>query len=167
MKLLDLEIANVRGIRELKLKPDGRNLAIWGPNGSGKSAVVDAVDFLLTGQINRLTGKGTGGITLKAYGPRIGCKPQEAGVRARVEVDGVQVVMERSMAHPADLKCDPAAPEGLGAILSLARRGQHVLTRREILRYIQAEPSTRAQEIQELLGMEFFINMMHFAFFIR
>jgi recombinational DNA repair ATPase RecF len=41
MKLLELEIHNIRGIRHLLLKPDGKNLVVWGPNGSGKSAVVD------------------------------------------------------------------------------------------------------------------------------
>ena len=37
--------------------------------------------------------------------------------------------------------------------ITLARRGQHVLTRREILRYVTAEGSTRAEQIQELLDL--------------
>ena len=35
----------------------------------------------------------------------------------------------------------------------MAQRGQYVLTRREILKYITSEASTRAQEIQELLNI--------------
>ena len=54
MKLIELEIQNIRGIKQLKLKQNGNNFLIYGPNGSGKSAVVDAIDFLLTGQISRL-----------------------------------------------------------------------------------------------------------------
>jgi len=69
MKILELEIHNVRGIRDIILTPNGKNLVVWGPNGSGKSAVVDALDFLLTGKITRLMGKGTGGITLNKHGP--------------------------------------------------------------------------------------------------
>lgn len=57
MKILDLKIEKMRGIKEIKLTPNGKNLVIWGPNGSGKSAVVDALDFLLTGSISRFTGK--------------------------------------------------------------------------------------------------------------
>ncbi len=45
MRLLELEIHNVRGICDLTLKPSGKNLVVWGQNGSGKSAVVDSIDF--------------------------------------------------------------------------------------------------------------------------
>jgi hypothetical protein len=37
--------------------------------------------------------------------------------------------------------------------MALAQRGQHVLTRRELLRYVTAQPSTRAQEIGSLLDI--------------
>ena len=69
MKLLELEIHNFRGIRNLSIKPQGENFLIYGPNGSGKSAVVDALDFLLTGQISRMKGKGTKDITFKKTRP--------------------------------------------------------------------------------------------------
>ena len=65
MKLLKLEIHNFRGIRNLSIEPHGENFLIYGPNGTGKSAVVDAIDFILTGQISRMKGKGTKDINLK------------------------------------------------------------------------------------------------------
>src|SRR3990172_2036330 len=103
MKLLELEIQNVRGIRELVLKPEGANLVVWGPNGSGKSAVVDALDFLLTGRISRLTGKGTAGITLSKHGPHIDYDPEKATVRAKIQVGGLSQPIEirRCMARPS------------------------------------------------------------------
>jgi ABC-type iron transport system FetAB ATPase subunit len=155
MRILELEIQNVRGIRSLRLSPNGQNFAIWGPNGSGKSAVVDAIDFLLTGRISRLTGKGTGGITLKRYGPHIDYSPEEAYVYARVEMPGIDqpVELRRCIAEPDNLQCDEAIKPVLAPILEVAKRGQHVLSRREILRYIAAESSSRAQEIQELLNI--------------
>lgn len=58
MRIQELEVCNFRGIKKLKLDPNGRNFLISGPNGSGKSAIVDAVDFLLTGQVSRMTGPG-------------------------------------------------------------------------------------------------------------
>ena len=155
MRVLELEIYNVRGIHQLLLKPDGKNFVVWGPNGSGKSAVVDAIDFLLTGHISRLTGKGTGGITLNEHGPHIDSKPDDAIVRAIVRLPGVTepVEIKRCMSHPNILECDAGIRQRLEPIISLALRGQHVLTRREILKYITAEASTRAQEIQELLNI--------------
>jgi energy-coupling factor transporter ATP-binding protein EcfA2 len=155
MRVLELEIHNIRGIPNLLLKPDGRNFVVLGPNGSGKSAVVDAIDFLLTGRISRLTGKGTGGITLNKHGPHIDHKPEEATIRAIVQLPALKdpVEIKRCMAHPNNLECDETMTPHLEAVMTIARRGQHVLTRRDILKYITAETSTRAQEIQELLNI--------------
>ncbi|MBU4179905.1 MAG: ATP-binding protein [Actinobacteria bacterium] len=75
MRLIELDINSVRGITQLTLSPDGKNIVIYGPNGSGKSAVVDAIDFLLTGDISRLSGSGTSGISLKEHGPHIDKQP--------------------------------------------------------------------------------------------
>jgi energy-coupling factor transporter ATP-binding protein EcfA2 len=155
MRLLELEIHNVRGIRHLRLRPDGDNLVIWGPNGSGKSAVVDAIDFLLTGRISRLSGRGTAGITLRAHGPHIDCEPRDAKVRGLFSLaqEATPVSIERCMATPSWVQCPSDVKRRLQPILDLARRGQHVLTRRDILRYITAERGTRGQEIQALLDL--------------
>jgi len=155
VKILEFHIENIRGLPDLHLKPDGKNLAIWGPNGAGKSGVVDAIDFLLSGRISRLMGRGTGGITLARHGPHVDSCPEDARVRATVLLHGSEQPIEigRCIANPDMLECpDDAKPE-LQTIETLARRGQHVLTRREILKYITAEPATRAEEIQELLDL--------------
>ena len=155
MKLLELEIWNVRGIPHLELKPGGETFVVCGPNGSGKSAVVDAVDFLLTGRISRLTGPGTGAITLGRHGVHIDHEAKDARVRAKIQVAGVAqpVEMARCMARPSELDCEEAARPYVDPVLSLAQRGEHVLTRRDILRYITAEPGTRAEQIQQLLNV--------------
>ena len=155
MKLLELEIQNIRGIRELSLKPNGKNFVIWGPNGSGKSTVVDAIDFLLTGRIQRLTGSGTGGITLKKHGPHIDTTLTEAVVRAVVKLPKISkpIEIKRCMDDPGQLICDESVKAHLETITHLAKRGQHVLTRRELLKYVTSEAGQRAQEIQALLGI--------------
>src|ERR1019366_5098145 len=106
MRLLKLEISNIRGIKSATLTPDGKNLVVWGPNGSGKSAVVDAIDFLLTGKISRLIGEGTAGISLKAHGPHVDHKPQQARVIALVKIPGYKdpIQIQRSMASPTKLE---------------------------------------------------------------
>ncbi len=155
MRLLQLDIHDVRGIRSLTLRPEGTNFVIWGPNGSGKSAVVDALDFLLTGRISRLTGRGTGGITLRRHGPHVDSRPEDASVRALLAVPGIAqpVELRRCIAQPDILESDPSAKGALAPILELAERGQHVLTRREILRFVATEAGTRAQDIQHLLNL--------------
>jgi DNA repair exonuclease SbcCD ATPase subunit len=156
MKIEDLEIRNIRGIKELKVKPDGKNILIVGPNGSGKSSVVDAIDFLLTGRIQRLTGKGTGHISLDRHGPHIDCSSEDAFVRATIRINSkkpISTEISRCIAKPNELICDPSVRPMLDPIIQLATRGHHVLTRKEILRFITAEDAERAEEIQALLNL--------------
>ena len=156
MKLIELEINNIRGIKKLTLTPNGENLLVWGPNGSGKSGVVDAIDFLLTGNISRLTGEGTGDISLSQHGKHIDTEdPTNSRVRAIIELpsNGEHVELVRSMDRAGNLKYPKANKEEVENIIGLAKRGQHVLTRREILKYITAESRTRANEIQSLLNI--------------
>ncbi len=154
MKLLELRIEKIRGITDLNLKPNGKSLVIWGPNGSGKSAVVDALDFLLTGRILRLTGKGTGCISLGEHGPHVDYEAEEAKVHAKIQLSGIEPIeIERCLANPSILIYNESSKPQIEQIISIAQRGQQVLTRREILKYITADPSTRAKEIQDLLNL--------------
>ena len=153
MKLLELEILNFRGIRNLTIDPQGKNFLIYGPNGSGKSAVVDALDFLLTGQISRMTGKGTKDIKLKEHGPHIDYSPKDSCISAKVQILGIEepIKIKRTLESPKKLICDDSIREIIKPVLELASRGQHVLTRREILNYVTADSSTRGKQIQTLL----------------
>ena len=156
MQLLNLTIKNVRGLRDTTLKFDGKNSVIWGPNGAGKSCVVDAIDFLFTGQISRLTGPGTQGITLNRHGPHIDHAPENASVSAVVRLDGVAdpVSIERRMSQPDKLLCPDGVKPVLVTIGESINKGGVILTRRDILRYITAEAGTRADEIQALLRLD-------------
>ena len=156
MKIIELEIRNIRGIKELTLKPNAENFLVWGTNGTGKSAVVDAIDFLLTGRISRLMGIGTGGITLEAHGSHIDCDdPSQAYVRAVVQLKGSdsQFAIHRCMDDPDTLQGPENSRGQLARIEEIAKRGQHVLTRREILRFVTATGGNRAKDIQELMNL--------------
>jgi DNA repair exonuclease SbcCD ATPase subunit len=71
IKLESAHIEEVRGIRRLDLNLQKETFAISGPNGSGKSGVIDAIEFGLTGQIGRLTGRGTKGLSVSEHGPHV------------------------------------------------------------------------------------------------
>lgn len=157
MKILKLEIENIRGIPDLQIEPKGKSLVIYGPNGSGKSAVVDALDFLLTGKIARLSGEGTEGVSLKKHGPHIDKIADLSNVEASAEIkiDGITdtVRISRKMSKPNELVYDEKYESQLAPILELLDRGQYVFTRREVLKLITAKSSTRAQEIQKVLKL--------------
>lgn len=158
MKLIKIKIENIRGIKYLELTLDSHNFVIWGPNGSGKSALIDAIDFLLTGKVTRLTGEGTKELILSKHGPHIDSTPQTAKVTATVKLHkcNKEVIISRKIDNPSRLIVNDESEdimEELNDIQSLAKRGQHVLTRREILKYIHSESGTRAQEIQSLLNI--------------
>ena len=156
MRLISLTIKNVRGIPDLHIQLDAKNVAIWGPNGSGKSGVVDAIDFLFTGRISRLTGEGTRGISLDQHGPHIDHAPRSAVVTATVQLNGITdpVEISRCMAQPKRLRCSSEARPLLDDITKFMQRGGVVLTRRDILRYVNAEAGKRSDEIQELLNLK-------------
>jgi len=65
MRIHKIEIEKFRGVKKLMLEPEGKSMVVFGPNGSGKSAIVDAVDFLLTGKISRLEGEGSSELSTK------------------------------------------------------------------------------------------------------
>lgn len=155
MRIQELEICNFRGIKHLELSPEGRNFLISGPNGSGKSAIVDAVDFLLTGDVSRMKGPGTKGIKLKDHAKHIQAEPSDCWVKATVKLleDGDSIEIKRSMDKPRNLICDEEYVPELEPVQELALRGQHVLTRREILNYVTSDSGTRGKEIQKLLKL--------------
>jgi hypothetical protein len=71
IKLETAHIEEVRGIRKLDIDFQNATFVISGPNGSGKSGVIDAIEFALTGQIGRLSGRGTKGLSVAEHGPHV------------------------------------------------------------------------------------------------
>lgn len=154
MKIHSITVKNVRGLVDFTFEPKGKSVVVFGPNGSGKSALVDSIDFLFTGKIQRLEGEGTGEVSLRDHGPHFGHAPAEAVVSAVVILpDGRKFTLERAMSSAKTLKCNPPADADMIAALEISSRGYHVLSRREILRYIAAEPAERAKSIQALMNV--------------
>ena len=157
MKIHKIDIKNIRGIPVLTIEPKGNSFVVYGPNGTGKSAVIDSIDFLLTGKIARLSGEGTEGLSLKKHGPHInaGNDLKEVEVSAEIEVPGIseKVIISRTMSNPNKIYFDEKYETKLATTLELLNRGQYVFTRREVLKLITAKSSTRAQEIQKVLKL--------------
>ena len=158
IKLETAHIEEVRGIRKLDLNFRKEKFAISGPNGSGKSGVIDAIEFGLTGQIGRLTGTGTKGLSVSEHGPHVDKTkfPDAAFVTLRVFLTGIgkSATITRKVAFPKKPKIEPADDDVKAALAEVADHPEITLSRREILRFILVEPTKRSEEIQTILKLD-------------
>jgi len=158
IKLETAHIEEVRGIRKLDIDFKRSTFAISGPNGSGKSGVIDAIEFGLTGEIGRLTGKGTKGLTLSEHGPHVDKTkfPDAAFVRLGVFIPslGKSVSITRKVAAPKKPMIEPSNDAIKAALAEMAEHPEVTLSRREILRFILTEPTKRSEEIQTILKLD-------------
>jgi recombinational DNA repair ATPase RecF len=151
-------IEEVRGIRKLDITFGRQTFAISGPNGSGKSGVIDAIEFGLTGQIGRLTGRGTKGLSVSEHGPHVDKTkfPDAAFVELRVFLTdlGKFVTINRKISAPKKPKITPADADVMAVLAEVADHPEIALSRREILRFILVEATKRAEEIQTILKLD-------------
>jgi DNA repair exonuclease SbcCD ATPase subunit len=158
IKLESAHIEEVRGIRKLDLDFRQETFAISGPNGSGKSGVIDAIEFGLTGQIGRLTGRGTKGLSVSEHGPHVDKTkfPDAAFVEFKVFLPeiGKSATITRKVSYPKKPKIEPADGDVIAALAEVADHPEIMLSRREILRFILVEPTKRSEEIQTILKLD-------------
>lgn len=153
-----IRIRELRGIRELQLTPQRKNFVISGPNGSGKSGVVDAIQFGLTGEISRLSGKGTGGLSVQKHGPHVDRRNDPAVAEVSLTLyfpeRGKTAVLTRNVKTAKTFKLAPEDAGVRALVEEVARHPELTLSRREIIKYILVEASERSKEIQALLKLE-------------
>lgn len=159
VQLRSLEVRNVRGVRELSVDVGDKSIVLLGPNGAGKSSVVDALDFLLTGDVRRLSGEGAGALSLAEHGRNVLAAPEDAWVEASFSVlDGTServVTLKRSLATASALDWVGKESAALSELLDrVGRSGHHLLGRREILKYILAQPSARHEHVAALMQLD-------------
>lgn len=160
--MIQLEAVHIewaRGIAQsLKLDFRQKTFAISGPNGSGKSAVIDAVEFALTGQIGRLEGTGTKGLSVAEHGPHVDKAnfPDAAFVKLWVYLPDLKksATVSRKFNSPKKPVIEPADDDIKAALDEVADHPEITLSRRDIIRFILVEPSKRSAEIQTLLKLD-------------
>jgi DNA repair exonuclease SbcCD ATPase subunit len=146
-----ISVHEFRGVRNLTLDLDEKNFAICGPNGTGKSGIVDAIEFALTGNISRLSGTGTGGLSVKEHGPHVGSrnKPEKAHVILTVNIPSLKkdVTITRAVKDAKTARITPDDPDVRAVLANVALHPEFALSRRELIRYVLAEPGKRAKEV--------------------
>ena len=159
IRLESVHIEWARGIaQKLELDFQQKPFAISGPNGSGKSAVIDAVEFALTGQIGRLEGTGTKGLSVTEHGPHVDKAkfPDASFVTLRVYFPklGKAATVTRKFKSPKKPTIEPADDDVKAALAEVADHPEITLSRRDIIRFILVEPAKRSDEIQTLLKLD-------------
>lgn len=153
-----ISIKEFRGIRDLTLNLDNKNFAVCGPNGTGKSGIVDALEFALTGTVSRLTGAGTGGLTVKEHGPHVDKRnhPKDAWVAVTVHIPSLNkyAIITRSVHDAKKPSISPTDEDIRQVLANVALHPEFVLSRRELIRYVLAEPANRSKEVQALLRLD-------------
>jgi hypothetical protein len=157
MKLVRLEIEEFRGIRHLVLDLGARSFLVHGPNGSGKSGVVDAIDFAITGDVSRLSGPGTGDLSLIDHAPHVHKRNDPASARVTLTfVDpatGDEAVLRRTVKTPQTFSLTPDTSALRQVVKDAAGHPEQILTRREVIKFVLTEPGKRANEVQALLQL--------------
>jgi recombinational DNA repair ATPase RecF len=158
IKLETAHIEEFRGIRKLDINFQKGTFVISGPNGSGKSGVIDAIEFALTGQIGRLTGRGTKGLSVAEHGPHVDKIkfPDASFVELQVFLPGIgkSATITRKVSSPNKVKIAPAGEDIGAALAEITDHPEITLSRREILRFILVEPTKRSEEIQAILKLD-------------
>lgn len=158
IKVDRITIKDFRGIRDLTIEMGGANFAVCGPNGTGKSGIVDALEFGLTGSISRLVGKGRGTLSVKEHGPHVNSRtnPEKAVVTMEVTIPslGKKATITRNVKSPKAPKITPDDPAIRAIFEHVQQHPEFSLSRREIIKYVLAEPGERAKELQALLQLD-------------
>ena len=100
-----------------------------------------------------------GNITLKSHAPHVDNRnnPEKAKVVLTLKIPSLknkQVTIERNVKDALSPKITPATQEILEVFRQLENHPEFVLSRREIIAYVLAQPGDRAREIQALLRLE-------------
>ena len=131
-----IHIEEFRGIRSLDLALNQENFAVCGPNGTGKSGIVDALEFALTGDISRLSGKGRGALSVKEHGPHVDSRstPERARVTVEVTIPALKkkATIERSVKTLRAPIIRPDEPAVRAVFKNVEEHPEFVLSRREI-----------------------------------
>ena len=144
IKIKTIKIRALRGIPDLTLKLDGKNLLLCGETGTGKSSLVDAIEFFFTGKISCL--EGVMELSLHRHGSHVGFEPDDVSVEIIFNPGNVSLTGTFTSA--------PSAPQLFEDYFQIAQKGTFILHRSQILTFIMSQPAERFRAIGSIIGTE-------------
>ena len=144
VKIKTINIHAFRGISDLELQLDGKNLLLWGENGTGKSSIVEAIEFFFTGKISHL--EGTQVLSLQRHAPHVNFEPDDLNVEL--------------IFNPGDVSLNrtfissPSPIEQLKDYFQITQSGTFIMRRSQILTFIMSKPADRFKAIGSIIGVD-------------
>jgi energy-coupling factor transporter ATP-binding protein EcfA2 len=122
-----------------------KGLILYGPNGTGKTSVIDAIEFLLTRRS-----------TLFAEN-RMGVNWDSARQHVRSTESRARLTLKNG-ANEFDISCDSAFPAEVARWCELAAKSSFLLRRYMLLRFIDAQPRNRYDQLAPFLNLKDFVQ---------
>lgn len=157
MRIHKLHIRNFRGIRDFETEFQRRGALFYGPNGAGKSSVLQAIEFVLTGEVRDLEGPGTGRQDPEKHIRHRGVDPSESWVTASFFDSDEEVRIKRVVENsddPTFLSDHSTFPPKLEIQRTAMRLSQNRLTRDEVLQFVASPPGERGEALNEILRVQ-------------
>ena len=144
VKIKTINIHAFRGIPDLELQLDGKNLLLRGENGTGKSSIVEAIEFFFTGKIFHL--EGTRGLSLQRHGPHVNFEANDVNVEL--------IFNPGSVSLNRTFESSSLPPEQFKDYFQITQKGAFILRRSQILTFIMSNPADRFRAIGSIIGIE-------------
>ncbi|PIU57036.1 MAG: hypothetical protein COS87_00390 [Chloroflexi bacterium CG07_land_8_20_14_0_80_45_17] len=159
MRLKELTIAGFRGFKLPQPLPlDADIVVIHGPNGSGKSSIVEALEWLLCGDISRHERARSPSEYRGDYLRNVHCSENAPTfVEARVVLDNRELTLRREYQSPrlSRILVDESEVADLSVIgIPIERHTRPILSQGEIKGLVDTEQSDRYSEIARILGLD-------------
>lgn len=138
MKIISLEVQNVKRIKAVRIEPDGNLIIIGGDNGQGKTSVLDSIKYAMGGKAShppKLVREGTNG--------------------SFTEIDFGEFVVTETVSKNGTVKLVITAPNG-----SIFRSPQAMLDKFvsvlsfDPLEFSRMRPAEQAKVLRDLVGLD-------------
>lgn len=143
VKIKNINIKCFRGIVNTDLPLNGSSLLLQGENGTGKSSIVSAIELFFTGEVSTL--KGRRDISLLRHGPHVHCDRENVQIDLTFPGDRV---LSRTLNSFSDI------PLQFKTYFDIAQKGMFILTRKQLLTFIDSTPSERFKVLGDFIGIE-------------
>lgn len=168
-RLKAIEIIDFRGIRRLRPEDmvfDGDVIFVYGPNGVGKTSIADAVEWAITGQIDRLSGWSPKEDS-RGFDPIVNVFSSESEARVELQLSGGEAISRVKRGRSIERKVGSrivtddrsiiehvvgARTESAEYRLKIERlrslfRGSHALSQHDIRQFLERTPATERFDI--------------------
>lgn len=159
MRIRELTIAGFRGFRlPQTISFDADVVVIHGPNGSGKSSIVEALEWLLLGDISRHERASSKSEYRGDYLRNLHCQHDDLTfVEARVVLANRELAIRREYVSPRKCKIlvNENEVDDLASIgIPIEKHTRPILSQGEIKRFVDTEQADRHTEIARILGTD-------------